>query len=99
LNEALENFSRADNWHDLYKVVEAICHECGGEHRVGERFRERFGLLPQEANDIQQNIKDIKATAQLTRHHRTTARAKRKWEFTDAKMYAKHLLGKLLNRT
>src|SRR5690606_13258520 len=57
ITDALEHFSRADNWHDLYKSFEAL--------------GDKAGLLSMGFSRTE--IRDFTLTAQITRHHKATS--------------------------
>lgn len=62
INDALEHFSRADNWHDLYKAYEALGKEAG-LRKLG--FKDA-------------DIGNFSRTANLTRHHKSSANPPRR---------------------
>jgi hypothetical protein len=57
--DALEHFTRADNWFDLYKVYEVICRGVGGE-----------AALDDKEWATTYRIEDVRRTANHYRHYR-----------------------------
>jgi hypothetical protein len=62
----LEHYSRADNWHDLFKAFEALEHECGGEHGLKKAARS-YGVSDDE-------LKAFGRAADRVRHHQSNAK-------------------------
>jgi hypothetical protein len=57
--DALEHYSRANNWHDLYKVFEAISEYVSGRQRI-----------PRSLGVASREVSDFYKSAQIARHHK-----------------------------
>ena len=80
LATALEHFNRADNWHDLYKAFEAIEDHVGGRDAMAN-----FGVTRSEINNFA-------ASAQLIRHHNSTARPRIRLNFDEGRQFVARLI-------
>jgi hypothetical protein len=84
MNEALEHFSRADNWHDLYKAFEAVENVCGGRASI----RAQCGVTESDVTTCARNIN-------FHRHHRPESLGK-VWTFDEARSFVGSLIAELL---
>jgi hypothetical protein len=80
LLEALEHFSRADNWHDLYKAFEAITAHWGGRPAI------------QAHGFSRRDIDDFAMSAQPARHHKATSTPSHILSLAEGQQFVRKLL-------
>lgn len=77
---ALEHYSRADNWYDLYKAFEAI------EDHVGHRSQiSTLGVSGRA-------VSDFGMSAEIARHHKPSGKPKRVLTFAEGRQFVAFLL-------
>lgn len=84
LNDALDHFSRADNWHDLYKAFEAIEDHVGGRPKLTQYGAARADVV------------DFAMTANVMRHHKGPPPA-RTLNLEEGRQFIAALLRRLLS--
>ena len=87
LAAALEHFSRANNWYDLDKALDAIAGTVPG----GRQGLRTLGFTIQD-------IKDIDATANAKRHHKPRHTPSREWSLDEARDFVARVIRAYFDR-
>jgi hypothetical protein len=80
LEAALDYYSRADNWYDLYKAFEALENHVGGKQKI-----KSLGV-------IKRNVDDFAMSAQQVRHHESKHKPSRVFNLREGRQFVASII-------